>query len=100
MTVAGRKPGLVLEVARSDAVHGANASGTPPVADGLSCVPVKLALEKPMMVEVGLVPVPLPMILPPEASSDLATPAQAAHPSSVIGCDDLDRPMVMKPKSM
>ena len=90
MTVAGRKPGFVFDVARSDAVLGAHASGTPPVADVLPCVPVKLALEKPMMDEFGQVSVPLPMILPPEASSSLATPADAPHSSSVIGCDDLD----------
>ena len=90
MTVAGRKPVLVPDVARSDGDLGALVSGRPPVADVLPCVPVKLEAEKPMMDEFGQGSVPLPMILHPEASSSLATPADAPHSSSVIGCDDLD----------
>ena len=60
---AGRKSKFVLEVARSDAVLCDNASDVLPLTDGLSCGSRKLDLEKPMMNEVGLEPVPLFMIL-------------------------------------
>ena len=83
---AGRKSKFVLEVARSDAVLCGNASDVLPSTDGLSCGSGKLDLEKPMMDEVGLKPVPLSVILHPEVNSSKATPAHADH-SSVIGCN-------------